>query len=261
MPAAAVTILVFGLFRPSAYEIEATRDRLWLQCSGERTPLEPGERRLIRGVCSVQGVAGDAWFTLRVPGRIERPFFGRLTTRAGPFLEAAVSMPLETAVASVVAAEMGDAPPEALRAQAIAARSYFAAQGLMAGTPVRHAGGWFCDTTHCQHLRAPPDASHPAQRAARSTAGTVLWYQGQPVAALYSAHCGGQTRSLAAPAPGRYPFFPAGCDACRRARSPAGRSHRLGLCQHGARELAAAGQRAEEILALYFARTLLGPMP
>ena len=76
-----------------------------------------------------------------------------------------VTMDLETAVASVVAAE---SPPgaglESLKAQAVVARSFLvAAHG-------RHARSDFCDTTHCQFLREPPAEGSLAERAARNTA-------------------------------------------------------------------------------------------
>src|SRR5580693_6418948 len=60
-------------------------------------------------------------WTLSVPGKIERRFRGRLDiTARGNELLAVVQMDLETAVASVVAAEVpAGAPMEALRAQAV----------------------------------------------------------------------------------------------------------------------------------------------
>ena len=86
---------------------------------------------------------------LSVPGRIERRFRGTLEVASrGGALEAVVSLDIETAVASVVAAESPPgAPLEALKAQAVVARSYYLA------TRGRHAGFDFCDTTHCQFLR------------------------------------------------------------------------------------------------------------
>jgi hypothetical protein len=80
----------------------------------------------------VTGPTGrSADLELRVPGRIARRFHGRLdVTAADDELVPVVSMDLETAVASVVAAEqIMSAPPEALKAQAVAARSFFAAAG------------------------------------------------------------------------------------------------------------------------------------
>jgi stage II sporulation protein D len=121
-------------------------------------------------------------------------------------------MALEAAVASVVAAEQAEQTPlEALKAQAVAARSYF-----VAGRG-RHTDFDFCDTTHCQFLRELPACDRPAARAARETAGLVLTYRGTPVAALYSASCGGRTRSLVEAgfhvADG-YPYFSVECAYC-----------------------------------------------
>jgi stage II sporulation protein D len=136
-------------------------------------------------------------------------------TPAGAELVPVVSMDLETAVASVVAAEqMEGTPIEALKAQAVAARSYFvAARG-------RHHGADFCDTTHCQFLRESPAADHPATRATRDTTGLVLAYRGAPIVALYSASCGGRTRSLVEAglhaADGAYPYFGVDCSYCMR---------------------------------------------
>jgi stage II sporulation protein D len=135
-------------------------------------------------------------------------------TFAGEELVPVVSMDLETAVASVVAAEQVEHTPiEALKAQAVAARSYFmAARG-------RHRGFDFCDTTHCQFLRGSPVADHPAMRAVHETTGLVLAFRGAPIVALYSASCGGRTRSLAdagLPATDGYPYFSVDCSYCAR---------------------------------------------
>jgi stage II sporulation protein D len=153
---------------------------------------------------------GAAEFVLSVPGRIERRFRGTLeiASRAGA-LQAVVTMDLETAVAAVVAAESPpDAPLEARKAQAVVARSFYRA------TRGRHSGYDFCDTTHCQFLRDAVADQAPAVQ----TAGLILTWQGKIVGALYSAACGGRTRTLAEiglPTQD-YPFFAADCVACRR---------------------------------------------
>ncbi len=86
---------------------------------------------------------GPVDFLLSVPGKITRHYRGHLEIeQASGILIPIVSMDIETAVASVVAAEsMPGAPMEALKAQAVAARSYFAAgKG-------RHYDIDFCYTT------------------------------------------------------------------------------------------------------------------
>jgi stage II sporulation protein D len=103
------------------------------------------------------------------------------------------------------------APLEARKAQAVVARSYF-----VAGSG-GHRGFDFCDTTHCQFLREPPAAESPSSVAAQATRGLVVAYEGLPFPAMYSARCGGRTRTLAElgiTARG-YPYYAVDCDYCR----------------------------------------------
>lgn len=213
-PAADVRIAVFGLFHP--------RDVRVVQLRGDD-------------------------FVLSVPGRIERRFHGHLELiRDGEEVIPVVTMGVETAVASIVAAESPPgAPLESLKAQAVVARSYLlAARG-------RHKHSDFCDTTHCQFLReSPPDGS-PASDAARSTAGLVLIHEGQVVRAMYSADCGGHTRDFDS---GSYPYFGVRCPV----QSGAASGHRLGLCQVGAAAMARAGATWSDILQHYFPAAITG---
>ena len=95
---------------------------------------------------------------------------------------------------------------------------------------------------------------------ARLTAALLGWtFLGEPVPALYSARCGGRTRSLTTAGWGRasYPFFGVECKYCR---GPA-RGHRLGLCQEGAIGMARAGKSFVEILRHYFPGVEIDPFP
>ena len=101
---------------------------------------------------------------------------------------------------------------EALKAQAVAARSF-----LLAGQG-RHGSFDFCDTTHCQFLRSPPASKTPAFQATLATRGLVLSYKDEVFAAMYSASCSGRTHTLeelGIPVRG-YPYFSVTCDYCRR---------------------------------------------
>src|SRR5271157_2478480 len=157
---------------------------------------------------------GAVAFRLSVPGRIHRVYRGRLTiqSRKGALL-AVVTMDRETAVASIVAAEMDEsAPMEALKAQAVATRSFLAAGA-------RHLDFDFCDTTHCQFIKSPPPASSRVSSAVQATRGLVLEYRGKPLAAMYSSRCGGLTHSLrdAGMEPGEgYPYYAVPCAWCRQ---------------------------------------------
>ena len=195
-----------------------------------------------------EGHAAD--FELRVPARITRRFRGRLdVTRGDGELVPVVSMDRETAVASIVAAEqVKSVPLEALKAQAVAARSFLAAAGR------RHHDFDFCDTTHCQFLRDPPAETHPASLAARSTAGIVLLFRGAPMAAYYSANCGGRTRTLVEaglnPAES-YPYFSVECPHTPTGRERSG--HGVGLAE-GRRNGVRARRRSTDLRHYYPAR-------
>jgi stage II sporulation protein D len=150
---------------------------------------------------------------LSVPGKIVRTYDGKLTVTAHHGeLVAVVTMDIETAVTSVVAAEMpARAPLEALKAQAVVTRSF-----LSAGS--RHSEYDFCDTTHCQYLRSPEDASRRAVEAVNATRGIILAYQQKPLAAMYASRCGGEThslRDLGMNAGEGYPYYGVRCKWCR----------------------------------------------
>lgn len=104
-------------------------------------------------------------------------------------------LPLEDYLRGVVPRELGPgAYPEleALKAQAVAARSY----------TLRNLGGFadegydLCGTPRCQ-VYGGMDDEHPlSDRAVRETAGEILVDGGQPIDALYSATCGGHTENV-----------------------------------------------------------------
>jgi stage II sporulation protein D len=94
---------------------------------------------------------------------------------------------LEDYVAGVLAGEAATyKTPQALRAMAIAARTYAV---RFRG---RHSaeGFDFCSLTHCQSFK--PAAVTPSEReAVDATSGELIWYQGSPASAYYSQDCGG----------------------------------------------------------------------
>jgi hypothetical protein len=253
MSAPAVVISVFGLFHPSVIEIAPVRPSaaITVQCPGSGTPLrlEGKQFRRLGPGCQATGE-----FLLRIPGRIERAFRGAV--RVEPGLTALVTMDLETAVASVVASELpADAPPAAMEAQAIAARSYY-----MATPQGRHRLGTFCDSTHCQHIRGMLDSDHPAALAAQRTRGLILDYESRILAAMYSAACQGK-RQTGAVNPDGYPYFAVECPFCRRKPVAKPGAHSRGLCQAGAIDMARLkGKSAREILAYYYPGTRVRPL-
>lgn len=129
-----------------------------------------------------------------------RRLTGSLTLRSPDHrtLFVVAAIPLEAYVAGVTAAEaLPGAPREALRAQAVAARSYASALARLDRRRPRPLGphateGYdFCDLTHCQVFRGL--AGGDADEAARATRGQRLWRDGRVVAAWYHSTCGGRT--------------------------------------------------------------------
>ena len=107
-------------------------------------------------------------------------------------LRIVASIPVEQYVADVLQGETaGNMPQEALKALAVAIRSY------TARFRQRHKeeGFDFCDTTHCQYLRLDPQPT--VVNAVRQTAGELLWDKGSPLAAYYHKDCGGRTEAAA----------------------------------------------------------------
>jgi stage II sporulation protein D len=227
---------VLGLFHPRELVLEQGGGQVISVVAGEHVGApalvlngEPGHRKIAFRVEADRVVAGDksatSWtaaarndgtvvFRLSVPEKIHREYRGRITIRArNGELEAIVSMDRETAVASIVAAEMDEnSPIEALKAQAVVTRSFLAAGA-------RHADFDFCDSTHCQFLKSPPGSNSPVMNAVEATRGLVIQYRGRRLAALYSSRCGGHTRSLSDvhsdPGEG-YPYYSVACKWCRQ---------------------------------------------
>jgi stage II sporulation protein D len=259
-----VQIGVFSLFHATELRVSPVSAALLITTNDSRIVLEGRQSRTISlarisGPVKVSALDGsEADFRLSIEGKIERQFHGTLTIQAGDHkLIPVVAMDREIAVASVVAAEMPPGTPlEALKAQAVIARAYFAAAGP------RHDAFDFCDSTHCQFLREPPQPGTEAFLAANETRGMVLAYLGRPLAAMYSASCGGQTRALESEGPG-YSYRSVSCDFCRRNAPGLVQGHQLGLCQKGAAGMAASGIGFREILEHYYPGTffLLPPSP
>jgi stage II sporulation protein D len=105
-----------------------------------------------------------------------------------------IELPLERYVAAVLAGESSVfQSPEALKAMAVAARTYAV---RMRG---RHSGEGFdfCTTTHCQRVELE-GISTRLQAAAEDTSGELLWYQAKPAFTPYTRDCGGRTEDAGA---------------------------------------------------------------
>jgi len=101
-------------------------------------------------------------------------------------------LPLEDYLLGVVPNEMPAAwPLDALKAQALAARSYAVRQRR------RHGEDGFdlCSTVHCQAYRGKDSEHSRSTQAVLETRGQVITYDGAVIDAVYHAHAGGHTRN------------------------------------------------------------------
>ncbi|MBI5069697.1 MAG: SpoIID/LytB domain-containing protein [Deltaproteobacteria bacterium] len=145
---------------------------------------------------------------LSLPGEVEV----RLGTTG---LDVILALPMEDYVAAVVEAEMPLAfPPEALKAQAVAARSFALYRKLEALAEGRswHLGATVLD----QVYRGGRDPRARASVAA--TAGEVLALDHEPVQAFFHSACGGRTEGGGDALGKELPYLaPVRCTRCQKA--------------------------------------------
>ncbi len=247
------TFWVFGLLRPTKINLYPHANaRLHVRTAGGTRVLEGQIAMTIdvdRTPIHVAGPHGsDVSFVLEIPGVIRRRYFGVLTvTSSGRLLRPVVTMGREVAVGSIVGAEMPTQGTQlhALAAQAVAARSFL----IGAAKQARHGDAQFCDTTHCQFLRAPAAAGSSVAKAVRMTSGLAISAEAMIVPAHYSAACGGHTDDGELDG---YRYRRVVCETCQLGGVKR-RGHGLGLCQTGAMGLAKEGWEFGRIVAKYYA--------
>ncbi|MCK8824159.1 SpoIID/LytB domain-containing protein [Fuchsiella alkaliacetigena] len=111
---------------------------------------------------------------------------------------------LESYLYAVVPSEMSAWwPNEALKVQAVAARSYTL---FHLG---KHASDGYdlCATVHCAAYNGAAYEHHNSNQAVNETIGEILTYNGQPINAVYSANSGGHTESSADIWGGQVPYL------------------------------------------------------
>lgn len=158
---------------------------------GERTTLD-GESVLVMPVSAETVTIGDKPY--RTAARV-------FINSRGTY-NVINELNMEDYLRGVVPAEMGSKiydEVEALKAQAIAARTY-AVRNL---GQFRRDGFDICSGPACQAYNGFSGEEALTDRAVRETAGLVATYNGQPIDALYTATCGGETSDVGTMFPGR----------------------------------------------------------
>ncbi|MDZ7391939.1 MAG: SpoIID/LytB domain-containing protein [candidate division KSB1 bacterium] len=146
-----------------------------------------GSRVAIKGV-----VVGKGYVYERQENRLFRGAMVFMVDRWGKVTAVNV-VSLDDYLRSVVPSEMsGEFPLEALKAQAVAARTM-----VLYTMGSRHPDDPFevCADVHCQVYGGITAEKDRSTEAVRATAGEVLTYKGQLCEAVYSSLCGGHTES------------------------------------------------------------------
>jgi stage II sporulation protein D len=247
----AVRISLFSLFKPQSLDVRLASGAGALVDTGRlggSREIGPGDQAQVRflgdhfiivlvdsygrvkhSVTSKQAriiPRGQAVFDLILPGKMKRAVRGMLEVnpreaRPRGWLQITLATDVESAVASVVAAEMyGKREGEALKALSVIARTF------MLSHAGRHSdeGFDFCDTTHCQLYRGEADlaseiAAPVVARAVADTAGEVLSFGGRMIETYFTAVCGGLSATpemVWGGAPGGgYAYQRVSCSWCR----------------------------------------------
>jgi len=159
--------------------------------SGGRVSLHGGGLKATGERLVLRATSGAAGFAVSPRGGRRVTYAGALEFRSsGRGLDVVEQANLEDYVAGVVYAEMPRTfPREAMRAQAIAARTY----ALFHLGDHAADGADLCGRVHCQAYGGTPPRDSGAAEAARATAGRVLTWNGLLVDARYHSACGGET--------------------------------------------------------------------
>jgi len=138
---------------------------------------------------SVSRVEHDVGYAAH--GLDDRDYRGRLhvTLDASGRLAAVLAIPLEELLRGLVPSEIpAGSPREALKAQAVTARS-----NVLAQIGTRHLTDPYvvCSEVHCQAYRGEVAQAPSTDSAVRATAGEAVFRDRELVDAVYSAMCGG----------------------------------------------------------------------
>lgn len=163
-------------------------------------------------------------------------------------------LPLEDYILGVVPAEMPSKwNKEALKAQAIAARSYAIANR---GKRANH-GYDLKDTPEDQAYGGASAETYSTNTAVLETKGVVITYNSKVIPAYYSASAGGHTKNSGDVWNKDLPFLRAVPSFDEGVKK---NGHGLGMSQHGANNMAKSGYDAYQILTYYYNNVKFGKL-
>jgi stage II sporulation protein D len=208
-----VRVSILGIFKPQDIQVgskspmkiqvvaedgnigDFTSGFVQIHCGG-RWPvqMETGKKVVLGGSARLRPASGKSFLKVGVELGPRREYAGwiEVKEREGHCL-IINHVPLGIYSRDVACREMGAAGAEALKAQAVAVRTYALA------TMSKHSteGFDFCDLTHCQVYAGREGCSEEQRRQLRAVAGLALLHRGRPAETYYFSTCGGHTASAA----------------------------------------------------------------
>ncbi len=153
---------------------------------------------------------------------------------------------MENYIQGVLPAEMPSSwNLEALKAQAIAARTYAVANYGKHGSQ----GFDLVDTQMDQVYNGISAETESSNKAVLETEGIIMTYNNKPITAMYSSSAGGQTRSALESWGNDIPYLQSVQSYDDDVKSF---GHGVGMTQHGAKNLANMGNNAYQILSHFY---------
>jgi len=207
-----VRVSIFSIFKPTHVKVSSRNPLLLtavaedgkigkyksrsveIVCGG-RTPLsmETGKNVVLAGSARFRPALGHT-LTVGVKDRPQREYSGWIEIRERQgFCLIINHVSLEEYSQDVACRELGSSLPEALKAQAVAVRSYALATADKHGLE----GFDFCDLTHCQVYTGRDACSAEQRKHLDAVSGLALMYEGRPAMTYYFSTCGGHTASAA----------------------------------------------------------------
>ena len=157
-----------------------------------------------------------------------------------------VEVELEDYVRCVVASEIGNAPLEACKAQAVACRTFACSRGVLDGKPISDDAG------KAQAYIAARDYYGVCNQATKETEGEVLKYNGEYCTTYFSHSNGGRTYACEEVWNQKKPYLIGRKDEWTQKSGVKRNGHGIGLSQAGAKYAGTQGVGYKEILSFYY---------
>lgn len=154
-------------------------------------------------------------------------------------------------IACVVASEIGNAPLEACKAQAIASRTFAVARGVLEGKAISD------NASSAQAYIASRNNYNVCNQAAKETSGLIVKYGNEDCTTYFCHSNGGRTYACEEVWTQKKPYLVSRQDEWTQKSGVAKSGHGIGLSQAGAKYAAKQGVSYRNILEFYYPGTVL----